>query len=253
MTAHFYKIILPQWCLSAIALFILVFHFQWIFILYILLGFYIIGIFGNTIGFHRYLTHQSFTVNTWWHYIFVFLGSMTGQGSIIFWAALHLHHHRNSDNADDIHSPKRGFFNSTILWQIKGKFDNMPGLIAPRKLYKDPVIRFIHHNYYIIYWTIGITLAIIDIYIFLFFFTFGAFFLMSIVDNLGNFIMHHPAVGYTNFSTKDSSRNVPIISYITLGGGWHNNHHYAPKNSKFGVKDNEPDLSSSLIDIIKRN
>jgi sn-1 stearoyl-lipid 9-desaturase len=252
MNSHFYKIILPLWIFSLVAIYFLITNFQWTHIWYTLLGLYVPGIVGNTIGFHRYLTHQSFEVNKFWHYTFILLGSLTGQGSAIFWTALHLHHHRNSDNNLDVHSPNRGFLHSFILWQIRGKFEGMKGLIAPKKLYKDPVIKFLHYQYYKVYWGTGLMLLMIDPFFFLYFFCLGAFFLMSLVDNFSNFFLHYDKVGYTNYDTKDNSRNVPLIAYLTLGGGWHNNHHNDPKNYKFGITKYEIDLASKFIEIIKK-
>ena len=252
MNSHFYKIILPQWILSSIAIVLLFVDFKWIHLFFALLGLYIPGIIGNTIGFHRYLTHQSFDVNRFWHYTFIFLGSLTGQGSAIFWTALHLHHHRNSDNTLDVHSPNKGFWTSFVLWQIKGNFEGKTGLIAPKKLYRDPVIKFLHYHYYKVYWGTGIILAMIDPFFFLYFFCLGAFFLMSLVDNFSNFFLHYDKVGYSTYETKDNSRNVPLIAYFTLGGGWHNNHHNDPKNYRFGVAKNEVDVGAYIIDLIRK-
>jgi stearoyl-CoA desaturase (delta-9 desaturase) len=252
MNLHFYKIILPQWILSAVSVVFLFIDFKWIHVLYALLGLYIPGIIGNTIGFHRYLTHQSFETNKFWHYTFIILGSLTGQGSAIFWTALHLHHHRNSDNQLDIHSPNRGFWSSFVLWQLKGRFEGMKGLIAPKKLYRDPFVKFLHYNYYKTYWLVGLIFLLIDPFFFLYFFCLGAFFLMSLVDNCSNFFLHWNKVGYSNFNTKDNSRNVPLIAYLTLGGGWHNNHHHDPKNYKFGILKYEFDPAARLIELIKK-
>lgn len=252
MNSHFYKIILPQWTFSCIAIVLLIVDFHWLHLMYAVLGLYLPGIIGNTIGFHRYLTHQSFETNKFWHYTFIILGSLTGQGSAIFWTALHLHHHRNSDNQFDIHSPNRGFWSSFILWQLKGSFEGMKGLIAPKKLYRDPVVKFLHYNYYKTYWSVGLIFLLIDPFFFLYFFCLGAFFLMSLVDNCSNFFLHWNKVGYSNFNTKDNSRNVPLIAYLTLGGGWHNNHHHDPKNYKFGILKYEFDPAARLIELIKK-
>ena len=250
MSPHFFKIILPQFIFLAISLLVLITNFQWAYILYAVLGFYILGIFGNTIGFHRYFTHQSFQVSKFWHYLFLILGSMTGQGSVIFWTALHLHHHRNSDTHLDVHSPMHGFWRSTWGWQILGNFDTK-GFIAPRKLYKDNVVKLFHNHYYKIYWGIGSVLALIDIYFFLFFFCVGGYTLMSIADNISNYCFHTNRFGYKTYETKDNSRNVPIISYITLGAGWHNNHHKNPGNYRFGETSKEVDIGAWIIERIK--
>jgi stearoyl-CoA desaturase (delta-9 desaturase) len=248
---HFYKIILPQYFFCMVAFYMLFIDFGMSKILLMVLGLYLPGIIGNTLGFHRYLTHQSFKTSKFWHYILIALGSMTGQGSPIFWTALHLHHHRNSDNEKDVHSPKKGFWQSFVLWQVVTDFTKTEGLIAPRALYRDKIIRSLHNHYTKIYWTFGLILLLIDINLFLYFFCVGAFFLTSLVDNFSNYFLHNPNFGYTNFDTKDNSRNNKLISFITLGGGWHNNHHHDPRNYKFGLKENEPDVGAKLIEYIK--
>ena len=249
MSHYFYRMMLPHLFLTVVALSVLVVDFHWFYIAYALLGFYVLGIFGNTIGFHRYLTHQSFKVNKFWHNVFIVLGSMTGQGSPLSWTALHLHHHRNSDTEKDVHSPIHGFWNSVILWQIRGKFDTK-GFIAPRSLYKDKLVRFIHDNYLKCYWGIGLLLFILDPYIFLFFFCLGGYTLMFVVDNISNYAFHTNKFGYTNYETRDNSRNVPLISYITLGAGWHNNHHKFPARYRFGEQ-NEIDIGARIIELIR--
>lgn len=251
MSHHFYKLMFPQFILLGIATIVAITNFSWLYILYMVLGFYVLGVFGNTIGFHRYFTHQSFEVSSFWRYLFLLLGSMTGQGSVIFWTALHLHHHRNSDTQSDIHSPIHGFWRSSWGWQIKGDFSTQ-GFIAPRKLYKDKVIRLTHDHYYKFYWLIGLLLALIDIHFFLFFFCVGGFFLVSVADNLSNYCFHIPKFGYRTYDTKDNSRNVPLISYIALGAGWHNNHHNSPANYRFGELPNEIDIGAWIVERIKK-
>ena len=252
MSPHFKKIMLPNYLLSAVALYLIIANFQITFIFYAILGYLILGVFGNFIGFHRYLTHQSFSVNSVLHYLFIFLGSLTGQGSPIFWTALHLHHHRHSDTKDDIHSPNKGFWESSFLWQVRGNLDKVQGLIAPRSLYRDKIIKFLHHNYYKFYWITGLCFLILDWQFFLFFFILGGYFLTALADNFSNYLFHSNSFGYKNFETKDNSRNVPLISLLTLGAGWHNNHHWDPKNYSFSYRCYELDPSAWLIKLIKK-
>jgi stearoyl-CoA desaturase (delta-9 desaturase) len=250
INSHILKISLPNTVLSLYALYYLFLDFSWMYILYTVLGFYTIAIIGSTIGFHRYLTHQSFSTNKFWHYVLIILGSLAGQGSAIFWTALHLHHHRTSDTEKDFHSPVNGFWSSLILWQFK-KFDRVPGFFAPRKLYRDDLIRFLHNNYYKFYWAVSLILALINFEFYLYFFVLGGYFLLAWGDNISNYIFHNPKFGYRNFEIRDNSRNVPMIAYIFCGSGWHNNHHANPGNYKFGIKDSEIDLGSKFIDIIR--
>jgi stearoyl-CoA desaturase (delta-9 desaturase) len=252
MSPHAKKIIIPNYTLSCITLVYLLVDFQALYLYYAVAGYLLFGIFGNFIGFHRYLTHQSFSVNKFFHYSFILLGSLTGQGSPIFWTALHLHHHRTSDTADDIHSPLKGFWEASLLWQIRGNLEKLKGFIAPRSLYKDSFIKFLHHHYYKFYWSFGLLFLIIDVKLFLFFFVLGGFFFTALADNLSNYCFHSNRFGYVNFETKDQSRNVPMISLLTLGAGWHNNHHQDPKNYSFSKHYYELDPSAWLIKIIKK-
>ena len=139
-----------------------------------------------------------------------------------------------------------------MLWQIRGNLEKLKGFIAPRSLYKDLFIKFLHHHYYKFYWSFGLLFLIIDVKLFLFFFVLGGFFFTALADNLSNYCFHSNRFGYVNFETKDQSRNVPMISLLTLGAGWHNNHHQDPKNYSFSKHYYELDPSAWLIKIIKK-
>src|SRR6476661_10319576 len=61
--------------------------------------------FGVTIGFHRLLTHRSFTAPTGVRAVLAILGSMSVQGAVIHWVADHRKHHAFTDEEGDPHSP----------------------------------------------------------------------------------------------------------------------------------------------------
>jgi stearoyl-CoA desaturase (delta-9 desaturase) len=50
-------------------------------------------------------------------------------------------------------------------------------------------------------------------------------------------------LGSRSYSTNDSSRNNFVLAILTLGEGWHNNHHCAPGSVKQGFKWWQIDLS----------
>ena len=41
--------------------------------------------------------------------------------------------------------------------------------------------------------------------------------------------------GRRRFNTKDDSRNSFLIALLTLGEGWHNNHHHYPASARQGL------------------
>ncbi|MGH8485979.1 MAG: fatty acid desaturase [Pseudomonas sp.] len=52
---------------------------------------------------------------------------------------------------------------------------------------------------------------------------------------------HH--YGSRDFDTDDQSRNNLFLSIITLGEGWHNNHHFFPGTVRQGFRWWEVDLT----------
>lgn len=53
--------------------------------------------------------------------------------------------------------------------------------------------------------------------------------------------------GFRRYSTDDNSRNIAWLALITMGEGWHNNHHAYPSSAKFGHKWWEFDLGFTVI------
>jgi fatty-acid desaturase len=49
--------------------------------------------------------------------------------------------------------------------------------------------------------------------------------------------------GYRNYNTTDRSRNNWLVAILTLGKGWHNNHHANPRSPRHGRKWWEIDLT----------
>src|SRR5436190_15770535 len=61
--------------------------------------------FGVTVGFHRLLTHRSFSTHLPVQHAWAILGSMAVQGPVISWVADHRKHHAHTDREGDPHSP----------------------------------------------------------------------------------------------------------------------------------------------------
>ena len=47
--------------------------------------------------------------------------------------------------------------------------------------------------------------------------------------------------------TTDDSKNNPILALVTMGEGWHNNHHYYPRSARQGFFWWELDLSYYIL------
>jgi stearoyl-CoA desaturase (delta-9 desaturase) len=53
--------------------------------------------------------------------------------------------------------------------------------------------------------------------------------------------------GYRSHATRDNSKNLWWVALISLGEGWHNNHHAQPRSARHGLRWWEIDLTYLLI------
>ena len=96
----------------------------------LMIGMYLFTGFGVTVGFHRLFTHRAFETGPTVRIVLAILGSLSVQGPLLWWVALHRRHHHHSDAAGDPHSPHlhggRGFrarlagaWHSHVGWLLK--------------------------------------------------------------------------------------------------------------------------------------
>ena len=56
--------------------------------------------------------------------------------------------------------------------------------------------------------------------------------------------------GSRRFDTLDNSRNNLFLAFITLGEGWHNNHHYYPASERQGFYWWEIDITHYILKLL---
>lgn len=192
---------------------------------------YAIG--NGTIG-HRYFAHNQFTVGKIRHFIFSIWCTLSAYSPIIYWKIQHIHHHRNTDNEKDIHSPKNGFLNSFYFWTLNKKkiesiFSDRSSIILYHKLKTDKIIMFMSEYFIPINIVFLGTLFLINQQLVFYFAV--AYLIEHIRIGLINTVTHikHFPGNYRNHNTNDNSYNNIVLGLFGLGFGWHNNHH---NNSK---------------------
>lgn len=192
---------------------------------------------GIAVGYHRVFSHKTFSLPTWKENIILFFAVFAGQGSSIFWTALHRgSHHPYADTERDFHSPNtKGILTAFLIWPYKLKPDTISLKYAVDLLRKKNHVWF--YKYYLyIFWFFPLVVALFDYKLALCAFALPAM-IGNLQDNLINVIGHKKCfIGYRNFETNDNSYNNPIFAFLTWGQSWHNNHHHDPKKFNFGVK-----------------
>ncbi len=218
--------------------------FSW-FALLFALALYIFRMFAITAFYHRYFAHKAFKTSRAGQFIFAILGASAVQRGPLWWASHHRNHHAHSDEVIDAHSPhQHGFLWSHIGWFLsRANFSTQIDRV--KELAHFPELRFLDRFDVIIpialgasIYALGETLAFsaphlntngFQLFIW-------GFILSTVLLYHGTFCVNSLAHvwGKRRYATRDHSRNNALIALITLGEGWHNNHHHFPGSAKQG-------------------
>lgn len=218
------------------------------------LALYVIRMFGITAFYHRYFSHRAFRTSRAMQFLFALIGNSAAQRGPLWWSAHHRHHHRTSDQPADLHSPvQHGFLRSHLLWFIsRGAFATRMDEV--RDFARFPELRFLDRFDGLVPLTLLASLWIIGSLLEAFVPALGTggwqlvvwgFCISTVLVYHATFSVNSLAhiFGSRRFETRDDSRNNWIIALITLGEGWHNNHHRFPGAARQGLRWWEFDLT----------
>lgn len=222
------------------------------------LALFLIRKFGITGGYHRYFSHRSFKTSRWFQYVLAWLGGMSAQKGALWWAAHHRHHHQHSDQEDDIHSVKQqGFYWAHVGWVLAPDYNDYDSKRV-KDLTKFPELVFIDKYHFIPPMALAVATFLLG------WLVTGAasggltYFLWGFC--LSTVILYHTTfainsfchlLGSRRYETGESSRNSFILAILTLGEGWHNNHHYYPHCARQGFFWWEFDPTYYVIKLLK--
>jgi stearoyl-CoA desaturase (delta-9 desaturase) len=219
---------------------------------------YFFRVFAVTAFYHRYFSHRAFHTSRTVQFVFAVLGNTAIQRGALWWASVHRHHHQHSDEAEDVHSPgMRGFWWSHIGWMTSSK--NFPTNYAViRDLAKFPELVFLNRFDLIVpaifgagLWVVGALLGHFvpgmgtsgdQLFVWGFFISTVALLHATLFINS---LAH--VFGHQRFKTDDDSRNNLALALITMGEGWHNNHHRYMASARQGFYWWEIDLTYYLL------
>ena len=225
------------------------------------LGLYWMRVFFVTGFYHRYFSHRTYQTSRLFQFVMAFLGTTALQKGPLWWSGHHRYHHRHSDDEFDVHSPKnRGFWWAHVGWLIDiERNDTRWEEIKDLARFKE--LRFFEKNY-----RLGI-LAFLGGVIGLGFWiersfpSTGATWTQVFVWGgvVGTVLLWHTTYlinsgahmwGSRRYSTSDTSRNNFFLAIVTMGEGWHNNHHRYPGAERNGFFWYEIDVTHYLLTIM---
>jgi stearoyl-CoA desaturase (delta-9 desaturase) len=208
-------------------------------------GLYFVRMFAITAGYHRYFAHKGYKTSRVFQFLLALVGTTATQKGPLWWAAIHRRHHRESDGPKDVHSPvQRGFFWAHVGWFLANEHEEFePSEV--KDLWGYPELRWLDRFHVIP--VLALLLASL---------AFGGlrglcwWYCASTVLLLhGTFTINSLAHvwGHRRFNTTDDSRNNPVLALITLGEGWHNNHHRYMQTANQGFYWWQVDISYYLL------
>lgn len=217
-------------------------------------------IFGITTGFHRLLAHQAFKTSRVFRFLLAGLGVLAGQNGPLWWVSHHRQHHGHADADGDTHSPRGSFFWGHMGWLFSPRCIPYRHELV-RDLDRLPEMRWLERHSYVV--TLG--------YAFAMFLlgeawgrldpeagTSGAQLVLwgSVLSTVfcyhaiwsANSVGHR--FGTRRFPTHDNSRNNLLVSLVTLGDGWHHNHHFCPWSARHGFRWWEIDVNYAVLRLL---
>ncbi|MEO1130975.1 MAG: fatty acid desaturase [Planctomycetota bacterium] len=221
--------------------------FTWTGLIVALIG---VHVFGQAINlcYHRLLAHKSAVVPKWLEHTFVVFALCCFQDTPAKWIAMHRIHHKHSDHQPDPHSPLVSFLWSHVGWLLV-RNEGTHSVSAYQK-YASDVLRddfymsleksykwlWIWVAHVIMFFVAGAIIgwaasgtAIEAMRVGLSMLVWGVVVRTILVWHITwsvNSLTH--IFGYSNYETDDHSRNNWLVAVLSVGEGWHNNHHHDP-------------------------
>ena len=197
---------------------------------------YFVRMFAVTGIFHRYFSHKTYSTSRVGQFLLALWTGTTVQRGALWWAYHHRHHHQHSDEPEDAHSPHvHGFLWSHIGWITSRR--NFPTDYSKVKdLAKYPELVWLNRFDIVVPVVFAASLFLLgrflgtaapalgtsgaQLLVWGFFISTTALFHGTASINSFTHLW-----GNRRFNTTDDSRNSFILALVTLGEGWHNNHH----------------------------
>jgi stearoyl-CoA desaturase (delta-9 desaturase) len=204
---------------------------------------YWVRMFGVTGVYHRYFAHRTYKTSRVFQFLLALLAMSSSQKGVLWWASNHRTHHRLSDKDGDPHDSRRGFWYSHVGWLYD--YREQTDYSKVKDLARYPELVFLNE-----YWAIpplalgvGVWLALGWSGLLI------GFFLSTAILWHGTFTINSLShmLGSRRYETGEDSKNNWVLAIITMGEGWHNNHHHFMGSTRQGFYWWEFDMSYYIV------
>jgi stearoyl-CoA desaturase (delta-9 desaturase) len=206
---------------------------------------------GHSVGMHRRLIHKSFACPLWLERALVYFGVLTGLGGPF--VMIRTHDFRDwaqrQSKCHDYFAHRQPMI-IDALWQMHCdiRLEKPPRLTIESEVANDPFYRFIDRHWIAVHlpWVIA-------------FYLLGgwAWVIWGVCAQIATTVTGHWLIGYFAHQAHEDDwqingagvqgRNVPLTGLITMGEGWHNNHHAFPGSARIGLYKGQSDPGYRFI------
>jgi fatty-acid desaturase len=211
---------------------------------------------GHSLGMHRRLIHRSYDCPLWLEHLFVYLGTLVGMAGP--YGMIRAHDIRDWAQRKPACHPYLAHRSSMLrdgFWQLHCdlKLARPPELVLEPAVAIDRFYRFLERTWMAqqLPWA-------------LLFFAIGGWpwVIWGIAMRVTASVTGHWLVGY--FAHNQGPRtwhvagagvqgfNVPHVGLLTMGEGWHNNHHAFPGSARLGLHHGESDPGWWVLQVLAR-
>ena len=230
--------------------------FSWTGLLLFVSSTTIVLLFGHSLGSHRKLIHDSYCCPRWLEYLLVYLGVLVGLSGPL--GLLRQHELRDyAQRQPDCHPYLRhgaGFWRDA-WWQLHCSLQ----LVHPPHIAIEP--RIAHDRFYRF---LEATWMLQQLPWALLFFAWGGWGLVcwGVCARVSAGVLGHWLIGYfahnhgqMHFQVDGAAvqgRNIRLVSLLTMGECWHNNHHAYPGSARLGLLPGEWDPGWWMLLLLRR-
>lgn len=228
-------------------------------------GLYLLRMFALTAFYHRYFSHRAFRTSRVAQFGFAVLGNTAVQRGPLWWAAHHRQHHRHADRGpEDVHSPVVHSFLWSHMGWITCKANFATDLTRVPDLARYPELRLLDRFNVVVPVLLALalyglgerldatapSLGTSGVQMLVWGFFISTTVLFHVTCSI-NSVAHR--IGRRRYETRDQSRNNWWLALLTLGEGWHNNHHHYPAAMRQGHRWWEVDVSAYMLVLLAKS
>jgi fatty-acid desaturase len=194
---------------------------------------------GFSVGLHRGVIHRSFEMSPWLEHGLMWLAALNGFGGVL--SLIRMHERRdywqNRSRCPEYYAYRHGPWRD-YLWYLHMSYRGEPEFepVLRREVGGDPLYRILERSWILQPLLLGALLYLAGGWPW---FVWGLLVRVSVTLTgvwLVNYAVHRH--GYRNFEIPQvilEGGNSVLFGLISMGEGWHNNHHALPRSARLGL------------------